>query len=91
MRQLISLERQVDELRHLDERLGVDRPDAVVVERQTFESRKPERVVLDLQDPVEAQVQDPELRVGLAVEGASLERGYLVVLLKKVIFNKDFL
>ena len=80
MRQLVSLERQVDELRHLDERLRVDRPDPVVVERKTFESRKPERVVLDLLDPVEAQVQDPELRVGLAVEGASLERGYLVVL-----------
>ena len=90
MRQLISLERQVDELRHLDERLRVDRPDAVVVERKTFESREPERVVLDLQDPVEAQVQDPELRVGLAVEGASLERGYLVVLWEKVLFYKDF-
>jgi hypothetical protein len=51
-----------------------------------FISNVPECVVLNVGDAVEAQVQDPEIGVGLAVEGAAFERRNLVVL-KRVRFD----
>ena len=77
---LVPLKWQVDQLGHFHKRFRIDRFDAIIVQQESLQSGKSKRVVRNVHDVVEAEVEGSKLGIGLAVECSPFEGRYFVVL-----------